>query len=374
MWEAGDSAARLRLAIAFLEHGPWRAWALADVLDRAPPFANAHLVLPTDSATMRTLLARRKPTEDIEYTEIVASLGEEALPILFELAKTATKHLHLSHTVAMTVFVTEGVARHLAACISHPTTRDLIGTYFEKHRELAAAVLPAASQGASRNAALAKALMIKVCGPPVEAESTVAMDDPLVPRILCDAPWRSPPPPLPDLGLDLDAYAVSVVLSEKRKAEGLAWLAKMQRGLPEMTPEEAAAYVTAHKEDRYFWYLVDNGKCIPLEIILDFFCAGTTSTCICRSSTDSACARSRACTRRRWSRSSRTTSCSGSMIRTSRSRSRLRSSTRAGRAFRGSSRIRGRRRSGSSRARTIQRSGAPPRSCSGDWPRRGTVM
>jgi hypothetical protein len=274
MWEAGDSAARLRLAIAFLEHGPWRAWALADVLDRAPPFANAHLVLPTDSATMRTLLARRKPTEDIEYTEIVASLGEEALPILFELAKTATKHLHLSHTVAMTVFVTEDVARHLAACISHPTTRDLIGTYFEKHRELAAAVLPAASQGASRNAALAKALMIKVCGPPVEAESTVAMDDPLVPRILCDAPWRSPPPPLPDLGLDLDAYAVSVVLSEKRKAEGLAWLAKMQRGLPEMTPEEAAAYVTAHKEDRYFWYLVDNGKCIPLEIILDFFCAG----------------------------------------------------------------------------------------------------
>ncbi len=272
VWEAGDVEARTGLAVAFLEHEPWRARALADILDQAPPFSSAHLVLAKDTASMRALLARRKPADGIEYTEIVASLDTDALPILFELAKTATKHLHLSHTYAMTVFAAEQAARHLASCISHPSTRDIIGEYFERHKDLAAAVLPAASQGASRNAALAKALMIEACGPAAETEKTVSLDDPAVPSVLRDAPWRSPPPPLPDLGLDLDAYPASVVLSDKRKADGLAWLAKMQRGFPEMTPTEAAAYVTARADDKYVWYLVDNGKSIPLSVILDFFC------------------------------------------------------------------------------------------------------
>jgi hypothetical protein len=274
-WEAGDVATHERLAIALLEHEPWRARALAEILDQAPAFATTQLVLARDAETMHTLLARRKPTDPIEYTEIVANLDEAAFPLLVELAKTATKSLHLSHTYAVSVFATEEAARHLAACISYPSTRDLIGNYFERHKELARAVLPAASQGASRNAALAKALMIKACGPSAAPEEdTVPLEDPALPSVLRDAPWRHPPPPLPDLGLDLAAYPTSAVLSEKRKAEGLAWLTRVQQGRPEMTPEEVAAYKTAHAADKYAWYLVNDGKCIPLEVILEFFCEG----------------------------------------------------------------------------------------------------
>ncbi len=272
VWIAGDVAVHEQLAFAFFDHEPWRVQALAEILEQAPPFSNAQLTLARDVDTMRTLVARRKATDAIEYTEIVASLDAEAQPLLFELAKTATKRLHTSHTIAMSVMATEQAARHLASCISHPSTRDTIGAYFERHKDLASLVLPTASVGASRNAALAKALMMKVCPGAVVKEDTVSLDDPAVPNVLRDAPWRHPPDPLPKLLLG--DYPTSAVLSESRKAEGLAWLAEAQRGLPEMTAEQAAAFAAAHAKDTYMWQLVDDGKCLPLELILDFFCQG----------------------------------------------------------------------------------------------------
>jgi len=275
LWESGDVAIHERLAYAFFDDEQWRSRALAEIFEQAPAFSSAQLTLARDPESMRKLLERRKQTDVVEYTEIVAGLGDEALPILLELAKTATKRLHTSHTLAMTVIAAEAVARHLASCISHPSTRDVIGEYFERHKELAALVLPAASQGASRNAALAKALMMKVCPDAGAKEDTVGLDDPAVPSILRDAPWRHPPRALPDLHLDLGAYPAQVTLPDERRREGESWLAQAQGGRPDMTADEAATYRAAHAKDTYSWRLVtEDGKCVPLDFVLELFCEG----------------------------------------------------------------------------------------------------
>ena len=272
LWDEGDVQVHEDLAYAFFFDEDFRKQALAEVLDQKPAFDNVQLTLARDVASVRALLERGVI---IEYTEIVASLGVDALPILLELAPGVRGNdPHLSHALALSVIVCEESARHLSTTISHPTTRDLITDWFTKHTALAKKVLPQAATGASRNAALAKALLVKIAGPPKEdAESLVGLADPAVPQILRDAPWRDPKPALADLGVALDAWPVTVELPASRMTEGLDWWKQQQGNAPMMTPEESKQFLIDHGKNTLPGATFE-GKCIPDEVLLERWNAG----------------------------------------------------------------------------------------------------
>lgn len=274
LWDEGDVQVHQDLAYAFFFDEDFRKQALAEVLDQKPSFDNAQLTLARDEASIRALLAQHGGTA-IEYTEIVASLGAAALPILLELAPAVRgTDPHLSHALALSVIVCEESARQLSTTISHPTTRDLITDWFTRHTVLAKKVLPEAATGASRNAALAKALLVKIAGPPKEeAESLVGLADPAVPQILKDAPWRDPKPPMGDLGIDFAAWPVSVELSEARVREGLDWWKQQQGNAPTMTPDESHKWLIEHGKNTLPGATFE-GKCIPDDVLLERWNAG----------------------------------------------------------------------------------------------------
>ncbi|HEY2367324.1 MAG TPA: hypothetical protein VGH87_13100, partial [Polyangiaceae bacterium] len=274
LWDEGDVQVHQDLAYAFFFDEDFRKRALAEVLDQKPAFDNAQLTLARDEASVRALLAQRGGTA-IEYTEIVASVGMDALPILLELAPAVRgTDPHLSHALALSVLVCEESAKHLSTTISHPTTRDLITEWFTKHTVLAKKVLPLAATGASRNAALAKALLVKIAGPPKEeAESLVGLADPTVPQILKDAPWRDPKPPIGDLGIDLGEWPVAVDLPESRKREGLDWWKQQQGSAPTMTPDEVKQWLIDHGKNTLPGATFE-GKCIPDDVLLERWNAG----------------------------------------------------------------------------------------------------
>ncbi len=272
VWDEGDVAVHQELAYSFFFEEDWREQALAEILDQAPEFSSAQLTLAKDEATIRTLLTRRQKPQPLEYTEIVAALGDGALDLLLELARDVRgTDPHMSHTLAMSVFVCEPAAHHLAESLSHPSTRGFVNDYFDRHRDLAKVALPKASQGASRNAALAKALMLKLCGPAVHAvDDGVPLHDRAVPEVLRDAPWRQPAAVFPNFEIDLAAWPVKVELSEKSIAEGLAWLESQRGGSPDMTPEEAVAFM-ANAGEAVIWQFNQNGKCVPLDLAMRLF-------------------------------------------------------------------------------------------------------
>jgi hypothetical protein len=273
LWDEGDVRVHEDLAYAFFFDEDFRKQALAEVLDQKPAFDNAQLTFARDEASVRALLAQRGGGA-IEYTELVASLGAGALPILLELAPAVRgTDAHLSHALALSVIVCEESAHHLSTTISHPTTRDLITDWFTKHTALAKKVLPEAATGASRNAALAKALLVKIAGPPKEdSETLVALADPALPQILRDAPWRDPKPALANLGIDLDAWPVTVELPEARMREGLEWWKQQQGNAPTMTPEESKQWLIDHGKNTL--PATFEGKCIPDDVMLERWNAG----------------------------------------------------------------------------------------------------
>jgi hypothetical protein len=202
-WETGDVVTHRTLAYAFFENDAWREQALAEIL-KLEGFSNEALALVRTEDEARSLLARKEEKVSIEYCELSAGLEEAALPLLMEMAPKVRGNMpHLSHALALSVFDDRGVAEHFAAHLSHPTTRGVIGSYFERHRALAEEVLPAASKGASRNAALVKALMIKVIGAPKEDIELAPEDDEAIPEVLRDPPWKKKVPPAPKMKLDL---------------------------------------------------------------------------------------------------------------------------------------------------------------------------
>jgi hypothetical protein len=274
LWDEGDVKVHEDLAYAFFFDEDFRKQALAEILDQKPVFDNAQLTLARDEASTRALLAQRGVAA-IEYTEIVASLGADALPILLELAPAVRGNdPHLSHALALSVLLCEESAHHLSTTISHPTTRDLITEWFTKHTALAKKALPLAATGASRNAALAKALLVKIAGPPKEeAESLVGLADPAIPQILRDAPWRDPKPAIAELGLDLDAWPVAVDLPEARKLEGLDWWKQQRGNAPTMTPDEAKHWLIEHGKNTLPGATFE-GKCIPEDVLLERWNAG----------------------------------------------------------------------------------------------------
>lgn len=279
-WDAGDVAVHEQLAYAFFEDETWRAQAMTEILEQAPAFASTQLALARDATAVRTLLARCKKTDEIEYVDIVASLGEDALPILIEAEREAHGNTRrLSHAIAVSVLSHADAAKHLAKRISHPATRGVIGDYFARNVPLAAAVLPAASEGASRNAALAKELLIKVCGDRTAdaSEVTAPLSDPAVPRVLRDAPWRTPPAPLPNLGLDVATWNATVALAPDVKEKLIARLDARRNGKPFMTDEEARAFVESLGTTSSAWNFVHEDKAIPFETVLALHLAGRWS-------------------------------------------------------------------------------------------------
>jgi len=279
VWALGNRVLREQLAVAFLEHEPWRDAVLRDVVESAPPFSNMHLALARDARTIRAILSRYNWSQHgtdgenlINYAEIVASIGEEALPVLFELAKTAKNQLCEPHATAMSVFRCEEVARYLAARISNQKTRYVIGDYFRLHRDLAAVALRDAGRGISRNAALAKAKYVELCGLDALAPGElVGLDDPAVPEILRQAPWERPPPPLPArLSKAISAYPVRVQLTKECEETAEEWLREERHSLPEMTIKEAEAALASMRGDpiRLFH---DGKKAFPLESLLQPF-------------------------------------------------------------------------------------------------------
>ncbi len=280
VWDEGDAAVHADLAYAFFDDDAWRERACAEIVEQALPFSNAQLTLPRDVDSMRTIVKRCKKTNAIEYPEIVASLGEAALPILFELEPGALGLTRrVSHAVAVTLFATEEAARHLAKRISHNGTRSIISEFFMRHEKLAAAALPAASEGASRNAALAKELLIKACGDRVASvagaeEVLVALDDPAIPSVLRDAPWRNPPPAMPKLGLDVSTYAARVQIPEPRRAEIAQRLDAQQNGKPAMTEDEAKAFLATLPPGSNVWPSTHLKQALPKETILELFLEG----------------------------------------------------------------------------------------------------
>jgi len=274
LWDEGDVKNHEELAFAFFFDEDFRKQALAEVLEQKPCFDNAQLTLARDEASVRALLAGHG-NANVEYTEIVAAIGAAALPILLELAPAVRgTDPHLSHALALSVILSEESARQLSTTISHPTTRDLITDWFTKHTALAKKALPLAATGASRNAALAKALLVKIAGPPKEeAESLVALADPAVPQILKDAPWREPQPAVADLGVEIEAWPVAIDLPAARMREGEEWW-KQQRGNAEtMTPEESKKFLIDHGKNTLPGATFE-GKCIPEEVLLERWNAG----------------------------------------------------------------------------------------------------
>jgi len=287
-WDAGDVEHHVQLAFAFFEDEAWRAQAIGEVMELAPSFSNVHVALVRDDDTMRKLVARCAKTDVIEYPEIVASLGDDALPILFDLEKAALGQARrVSHALAVSMFATQDAARHLAKRISHAATRSIITEYFTRHEDLAASVLPAESEGASRNAALAKELFIKVCGDraKVADEALVGLDDPAVPAVLRDAPWRAPPEPIARLGLELSAYAPSVQIPDARRAELVAAFRARRQDKPLMTDAELKAFLARLGDDNVWGCLGDvsapnaptDERAIPDETVLTLFNAGKCS-------------------------------------------------------------------------------------------------
>ncbi len=279
-WDAGDVEVHEHLAYAFFDDEAWRAQAAAEILDQAPKFDSRQLAIVRDKDAMRTLVARATKSDAIAYPEIVASLGEDALPILLSLAPAATGHARrLSHALAMSVIVNETSAKHLAKQISNPPTRKIIGDYFTHDKKLAAAVLPAASEGASRNAALAKELLIKICGDQTSAEpgETVALDDPAMPAVLRDAPWRKGALALPKLGLDVTTWSSRLEVSEEQKNKALAELDRQRSGKPYMNAEQLNEFMGAQgaKGSVYSFQFAD--AAIPIETVLAFYNAGRWS-------------------------------------------------------------------------------------------------
>ena len=285
VWTVGDREIREQLAVAFLEHEPWRNAVLQDIADNAPPFSNTHLALARDASTICTVLSRYKWSDRgadrdnlINYAEIVASIGEEALPILLELGKTARNQLCNPHVVAMSAFRCEEAARYLAARISNQKTRYEIGRYFRLHRDLAAVALRDASRGTSRNAALAKALYVELCGLETSASNElVGLDDPAVPEILRQAPWMRPPSPLPTgFSKAISAYPARVQLSKECESMAETCLREQRGSLHEMTPEEAETILASMRGDDLQFN--NREKAFPLESLLQPFCNGQIST------------------------------------------------------------------------------------------------
>jgi hypothetical protein len=274
LWDEGDVKVHEDLAYAFFFDEDFRKQALSEILDQKPVFDNMQLTFARDEASVRALLAQRGGAA-IEYTEIVASLGVAALPILLELAPAVRgTDPHLSHALALSVIICEESAQQLSTTISHPTTRDLITDWFQRHTVLAKKVLPLAATGASRNAALAKALLVKIAGPPKEeAESLVGIADPAVPQILKDAPWRDPKPPIGDLGVDLAAWPVTIDLPLARKTEGEAWWKQQQGNAPTMTKDESHKWLIEHGKATLPGATFE-GKCIPDDVLLERWNAG----------------------------------------------------------------------------------------------------
>ncbi len=274
LWDEGDVQVHEDIAYAFFFDEEFRKHTLAEVLDQKPAFDNTQLTLARDEASVRALLAQRGGAA-IEYTELVASLGAGALPLLLELAPAVRgTDPHLSHALALSVIVCEESAHHLSTTISHPTTRDLITDWFTKHTVLAKKVLPEAATGASRNAALAKALLVKIAGPPKEdTETLVALADPALPQILRDAPWRDPKPAIADLGIALEAWPVTVELPEARMREGLEWWTQQRGTAPTMTPEETKQWLIDHGKNTLPGATFE-GKCIPDDVMLERWNAG----------------------------------------------------------------------------------------------------
>lgn len=279
-WDDGDVEVHQHLAYAFHDDEAWRQAALSEIVVQAPKFESMQLALVRDVDTMRSLVARSAKTDPIAYPELVAALGEDALPLLLELVPLAHGNARrTSHALALSVIANEPAAKHLAKCISHPATRAIIGEYFKKHETLAAAVLPAASQGASRNAALAKELLIEICGDQTtDAKGDlVALADPAVPAVLRDAPWKKPPPALPNLGLDVATWPSSVVIEETKKAALEAFLVEQRLNKPFMTDDEVNAYLEAIGKSSV-WAFVREEKAVPLETVLHLFNAGRWQT------------------------------------------------------------------------------------------------
>lgn len=273
VWESGDAAAHAQLAYAFFFYEPWRLRALEEL--ESLPYANEQLALAATEEEMRRVALRAPSPSAVNHVEIVARLGASALPLLMEMApKIRGPAAHATHMRALSVLVCEEVARHFAARLTNPAIRHNLFDWFEKNPDLAKLALPAEAEGASRNAALAKALLVKIAGPADEEGERASLDDPAVPEILRAAPWRVKREPWPKT-LALEDYEEQVTLSDHQKKADLAWLESARRS-PEMTTEEARAAlarigqsqlhsVTAHTDEGV--------KSFPLDIVLELVLA-----------------------------------------------------------------------------------------------------
>lgn len=292
VWDKGDRVLREQLAVAFFEHEPWRDAVLRDVVENAPPFSNVHLALARNAQTIRAILARRASNEksSTNYVEIVASVGEEALPILLELVEEAKTGDYELHATAMSIFRCTEVAQYFASRISNPKMRYVVGDYFRSHRDLANVALREAGRGSSRNATLAKAMHVELCG--LELESTapdglVSLNDPAVPAILRQAPWLRPIPALPArFSKGISAYPVRVHVTEEQRRAAEAQYREEYASSGEMTPEEAKVALSSLEDDFHIQDLrlrnfdrtanlgFDANKSFPLESLLKPFCEG----------------------------------------------------------------------------------------------------
>jgi hypothetical protein len=273
-WPAGDVVLHKTLAYAFFENDEWRHQALHEIL-KHEGFSHEALTMCRTEDEVRELLARREPKQSIEYCEIPAAIDEAGLAILMELApKIRGNAAHLSHAYALSVYKDKGVAEHFAAHLSHPSTRTVISDYFERFRSLAEEALPAASKGASRNAALVKALYIKLGGVPAEEIEIAPADDPAIPEVLRDPPWKKKLAPAPKMAIDLAKYPRRVTLAPGAGDAALRWLEEQfKTGVP-MTEEEKAAYLKEIESQTWVHDYVVNGKMVPLESILDTYNRG----------------------------------------------------------------------------------------------------
>lgn len=273
-WATNDALLHMTLAYAFFENDDWRRQALAEVLKEGA-FSNQALSLARTEDEVRALLAKRDGKQHTEYCEIVADLEDEALPLLMELAKEVRKNEpHLSHALALSLFKDRKVAEHLAAHLTHPTTRGVIGDYFERYKDLAEAVLPRASEGASRNAALVKALAIKLLGAAAEDAELAPADDEAIPEVLRDPPWRRPVEPPPAIKIDLAAYVDRVVLPDGIGADALAWMKQMRGTAPEMNADEAKTFSEMLSKQTYWTQWTHETKAVPLDIVLEGYNRG----------------------------------------------------------------------------------------------------
>lgn len=197
LWETGgDRIQRLALAFAFFEEADWARdvaalWVEPSAPKRLLPGWMLLAIVP-DADTARMVLKARERFNAL--FDLLAQLGEGALPVLIDNFKAAKDVYDLGHTAeALALFPSEAVGRLFVSELAKQQVRKPAAAFFHRFPHIAQAVLPEVAAGKTKVAKLA-AELLEQSGRVTEAstEGDAPMD--ALPAALVTPPYAGKPP------------------------------------------------------------------------------------------------------------------------------------------------------------------------------------